>query len=111
MLRSHVITDFLRDSGHTLRVEITYLKLKLGLPIFFLSSPFHATNDEGKHNGNLPNFNVKNLRKLTKFGKMARWRLCNHITILPILSDFFSINCFKSTIFFEEAVFNMLNHN
>ena len=102
MLRSHVITDFLRDSGHTLRVEITYLKLKLGLPIFFLSSPFHATNDEGKHNGNLPNFNVKNLRKLTKFGKMARWRLCIHITILPILSDFFSIICFKSTIFLRK---------
>ena len=67
MLRSHVITDFLRDSGHTLRVEITYLKLKLGLPIFFLSSPFHATNDEGKHNGNLPNFNVKNLRNSEKW--------------------------------------------
>ena len=58
MLRSHVITDFLRDSAEP-RVEITYLKLKLGLPIFFLSSPFSfATQQmiEGKHNGNLPNF-------------------------------------------------------
>ena len=37
MLRSHVITDFLRDSGHTLRVEITYLsKIEAG-PAYFLS--------------------------------------------------------------------------